>query len=73
MIVCHCRVVTDRQVVAAVQQGAGSLGAVCRSTGAGQDCGGCVFSLRRLVCEHDAAGRTAARSPMFAEVDGAAS
>ena len=52
MIVCHCRVVSDRAVVGAVQQGARSVAAVCRSTGAGQDCGACVFSLKRLVCEH---------------------
>ena len=52
MIVCHCRVVTDRAVADAVRAGAGSLSSVCRSTGAGQDCGSCVFSLKRLVCEH---------------------
>ena len=52
MIVCHCRVVTDRAVVDAVRAGAASLGSVCRATGAGQDCGSCVFSLKRLVCEH---------------------
>jgi len=51
-IVCHCQVVTDRDVVAAVQSGACTLSAVCRSTGAGADCGSCVFSLRRLMCEH---------------------
>ncbi len=54
MIVCHCRVVTDRAVADAVAEGARSLAAVCRSTGAGQDCGSCVFSLKRLVCEHEA-------------------
>ena len=53
MIVCHCRVVTDRAVTEAVRDGARSLAAVCRSTGAGQDCGSCVFSLKRLVCEHE--------------------
>ncbi|NUR06170.1 MAG: (2Fe-2S)-binding protein [Nocardioidaceae bacterium] len=52
MIVCHCRVVTDRDVADAVQAGARSVAGVCRSTGAGRDCGACVFSLKRLVCEH---------------------
>lgn len=52
MIVCHCRVVTDRAVTAAVHAGAGSLAGVCRSTGAGQDCGSCVFAVRRVMCEH---------------------
>lgn len=54
MIVCHCRVVTHRDVGAAVRSGAASLASVCRTTGAGQDCGGCVFAVRRLVCEHGA-------------------
>jgi bacterioferritin-associated ferredoxin len=53
VIVCHCRVVTDRAVVDALRDGARSLGGVCRTTGAGQDCGACVFSLKRLVCEHE--------------------
>jgi len=65
VIVCHCRVVTDRAVVDAVRVGARSVAGVCRSTGAGQDCGACVFSLKRLVCEHGA--------PVPSEVDVAAS
>jgi bacterioferritin-associated ferredoxin len=73
MIVCHCRVVTDRTVVVAVEAGARSLGAVCRSTGAGQDCGACVFSLKRLVCEHGSAPVPALSAPAHLEVDVAAS
>ncbi len=80
MIVCHCRVVTDRAVGEAVRAGNGSLAAVCRSTGAGQDCGACVFSLKRLVCEHGtvlAAGPppaiTSTPTPLLSEVDVAAS
>ena len=53
MIVCHCRVVNDAAVVEAVENGARTLAAVCRDTGAGRDCGACVFSLKRLLCEHD--------------------
>jgi bacterioferritin-associated ferredoxin len=55
VIVCHCRVVSDRAVAGALRDGARSLAAVCRSTGAGQDCGACVFSLKRLVCGHGSA------------------
>ena len=69
MIVCHCRVVTDRQVVDAVRGGVASLAGVCRTTGAAQDCGACVFSVKRLVCEH---GSEQSRSPL-SEVDVAAS
>ncbi len=54
MIVCHCGVVNDRAVADAVEGGARTLSAVCRTTGAGQNCGTCVFSIRRLLCEHEA-------------------
>jgi bacterioferritin-associated ferredoxin len=52
VIVCHCAVVTDRDVRDAWDSGARSLGQTCRATGAGSDCGTCVFSLKRLLCEH---------------------
>ena len=55
MIVCHCRVVSDRDVVSALEEGARNLGQVCRSTGAGQDCGTCIFSVKQLVCQHEQA------------------
>jgi bacterioferritin-associated ferredoxin len=72
MIVCHCRVVTDRDVADALRSGARSVAGVCRATGAGGDCGSCVFSLKRLVCEH---GTTlvAPVPDVLAEVDVAAS
>ena len=53
MIVCQCRVVNDRAVRDAVDDGATSLAEVCRTTGAGTDCGGCVFAVKAIVCEHD--------------------
>lgn len=52
MIFCHCAVVGDRQVADAVRAGARTVAQVCRSTGAGQQCGSCVFSVRRVLCEH---------------------
>jgi len=52
VIVCHCTVVNDRMVAEAVESGARTVSQVCRATGAGRDCGACVFSVRRLVCEH---------------------
>jgi bacterioferritin-associated ferredoxin len=51
MIVCHCAVVSDRAVRDAVDRGAGSLGQVCRATGASMDCGACVFSVKRLLVD----------------------
>jgi bacterioferritin-associated ferredoxin len=68
MIVCHCGVVSDRDVTAAVQDGARNLTEVCRATGAGQNCGGCIFSVKRILCQH---GATLA--PSVPEVAGAAS
>jgi bacterioferritin-associated ferredoxin len=67
VIVCQCRVVTDRDVDAALSDGARSVGAVCRSTGAAQDCGSCIFTVKALVCEHQASERA------LLEVEGAAS
>lgn len=52
MIVCHCGVVNDRAVTKAIDAGARTLSGVCRTTGAGQGCGTCVFSVKRLLCEH---------------------
>jgi bacterioferritin-associated ferredoxin len=49
MILCHCHVVSDRAVATAVLSGARTLAGVCRSTGAGRDCGACVFSVRKAV------------------------
>ena len=53
MIVCQCAVVNDGMVAAAVDAGARTVGQLCRSTGAGRDCGSCVFALKALLCEHD--------------------
>jgi bacterioferritin-associated ferredoxin len=53
MIVCHCKVVTDRVVSESIERGACTLRQVCSETGAGQDCGGCVFSLKRVLVEHE--------------------
>jgi bacterioferritin-associated ferredoxin len=52
VIFCHCAVVGDREVRQAVDAGARTVSQVCRSTGAGQECGSCVFAVRRVVCEH---------------------
>ncbi|MDC5697580.1 (2Fe-2S)-binding protein [Intrasporangium calvum] len=68
MIICHCGVVNGDSVVRAVDAGARTLSQVCRSTGAGQDCGSCVFALRRLICEHEQTQRAT-----LLEVEGAAS
>lgn len=72
MIFCHCAVVGDREVAQAVRAGARTVAQVCKATGAGQQCGSCVFSVRRVLCEHgaDAVKDVAVANP---EVDVAAS
>jgi bacterioferritin-associated ferredoxin len=52
LIVCHCRVVSDRDVAEAVGDGARTVAAVCRRTGAAQDCATCIFTVKALVCQH---------------------
>jgi bacterioferritin-associated ferredoxin len=52
VIFCHCAVVSDRQVAEAIDAGARTVAQVCKATGAGQQCGNCIFSVRRVVCQH---------------------
>jgi bacterioferritin-associated ferredoxin len=67
MIVCHCEVVSDREVVESITGGARSLAQVCGATGAGRNCGGCVFALKRLLCQHE----RSVSATSFTEVAGA--
>lgn len=52
MIICHCRVVSDRDLRQAVDDGARTLASVCKKTGASQDCATCIFTVRALVSHH---------------------
>jgi bacterioferritin-associated ferredoxin len=51
VLVCHCRVVTDRAVRAAVADGAQDLDGVAQRCGAGTGCGGCVPLVEQLVAD----------------------
>jgi bacterioferritin-associated ferredoxin len=66
MFVCHCAVVTDQDVLQSLANGSRCLADVCRDTGAGRNCGGCVDTLRTLV------GRSAAVPPGRLEMSRAA-
>lgn len=68
MIVCHCEVVNDQQITRAIDLGARTVAQVCRATGAGRNCGSCIFTLKRLLCQHETVDQVA-----FVEVEGAAS
>ena len=67
MIFCHCAVVGDREVARAVAAGADTVAAVCRTTGAGQECGSCIFSVRRVLCDHQALRGAQVDSPRRTE------
>ncbi|MFP5253782.1 MAG: bacterioferritin-associated ferredoxin [Actinomycetes bacterium] len=56
MIVCHCAVVSSGDVAAALDAGARTVSEVCRRTGAAQNCGTCIFSVKQVVCQHVATG-----------------
>ncbi|MDP9432971.1 MAG: (2Fe-2S)-binding protein [Actinomycetota bacterium] len=49
VIVCHCAVVSDRDLVAAAAAGATSTRALCRATGAGRNCGGCLPAVQAVA------------------------
>ena len=52
MLVCHCLAVNDREVKAAVGQGAATVEDVINLTDAGALCGGCHPSICMLLGEH---------------------
>lgn len=49
MFVCHCVVVTDREIDAAVDCGARDECAIAQFCGAGSVCGACLPSVRALL------------------------
>ena len=52
MFVCHCNVISDRQVRGAIREGATDVCAIAAACGAGAECGGCIPALCRLLREH---------------------
>lgn len=73
MIVCNCAVVGDKEIAAAAAAGSTTLSQVCASTGAGRDCGACVFSVRRILCDTVGTEGPVDSFPTVAEVERAAS
>ena len=56
MILCVCQSVTDREVDAAIREGARSLAEVSRACGAAADCGCCARMIEKRidsVCPRD--------------------
>jgi bacterioferritin-associated ferredoxin len=55
VIVCHCRVVSDRDVVAAAQAGARDIADVADVCGAGSQCQGCHDRIDALLASMERA------------------
>jgi bacterioferritin-associated ferredoxin len=51
MIVCQCTGVTDRKVRGLVREGATSLEEVAVACAIGEDCGGCLETVRAILLE----------------------
>ena len=51
MIVCLCRAVSDREIRALVDQGAGSMAEVRAACGVGECCGKCARHAREVIAE----------------------
>jgi nitrite reductase (NADH) large subunit len=67
MVVCSCRRVSDRDVSAAIVEGATTVEAIAGRCAAGSRCGGCWPELERLIDRmipeaHVAIGAAAAAS-----------
>jgi bacterioferritin-associated ferredoxin len=48
-VICHCRLVSDRRVLAEIEAGACSLAEVQERCGAATRCGGCLPAVELLV------------------------
>jgi bacterioferritin-associated ferredoxin len=49
VIVCHCHVVSDREVRRAVLRGASTVREVSRKCRAASGCGGCTLAVREII------------------------
>ncbi|MCI0569721.1 MAG: (2Fe-2S)-binding protein [Myxococcaceae bacterium] len=56
MIVCICRVVSDRTIRAAINEGASTVHQVAMACRAGTVCGGCRPQIAELVAESRSSG-----------------
>lgn len=52
MILCHCAVVSDREVRAAIADGATNVCALAEACGTSRRCGGCLPAIRDELHRH---------------------
>jgi bacterioferritin-associated ferredoxin len=53
VIVCHCRVINDKKIDAAIDSGALHVDEVTATCGAGADCSGCHDKIREMIDARD--------------------
>lgn len=51
-VVCHCKVVSDREIKSVIKKGALSIEEIMEFTGAGTGCGRCRPQLADLLIKH---------------------
>lgn len=51
MYVCVCKAITDRQIKAAIDDGANSLGQLRKALGVASQCGKCSITAREILDE----------------------
>jgi len=59
MYVCVCKAVTEHEIRASIEAGAGTVDAVTRACRAGDDCGACHEAIEELIAERTCGGREA--------------
>lgn len=64
MMVCHCAVVSDREIRAQVVAGALDADDIARRCGAASRCGGCRVLVEALVAEHPRVGAAMVEAPV---------
>ena len=71
MIVCVCKRVSERELEAAMAEGASTVKALSRKTGCGTQCGRCVPTVREML-QHETAlpmvGANSFTNPVLATI-----
>lgn len=66
MFVCLCKGITDRQVEAAIEEGATTLGKLRKSLGVATQCGKCGITTKEILSDYLTASADAGPAPFYA-------
>ncbi len=70
MVVCRCKRVREREIRNRVREGALTVRALSRTTGAGKACGGCHLALRQII-ESERSQEASGELPLLADLEAA--